>query len=95
MHVSFHHIAAAPATSADGDGSINVSYLGRISNTMVNNAPESVLKTVAKGNIIKNRYGFVVPQLASYFLPIGELNRYNMHVYEAKINKNVEHHELS
>lgn len=71
MYVTSFRWIATPATAENAVRS-NKSYLSSFSNMFVKNAPESVLNTVAKGNVIKNQYGYVVPQLASYFLPIGE-----------------------
>lgn len=45
---------------------------GGLKNTIINNSPDVVLKIFATGNVIKDRYGHLIPQLASYFLPVGK-----------------------
>jgi len=45
---------------------------GGLKNTIINNSPDVVLKSLATGSIIKDRYGHLIPQLASYFLPVGK-----------------------
>lgn len=45
---------------------------GGLKDTIINNSPNIVLKTIAAGTVIKDRYSHLIPQLASYFLPVGK-----------------------
>lgn len=39
---------------------------------VLNNTPNPVLKILATGNVLKNQFGHLIPQLAAYFLPVGK-----------------------
>ncbi|XP_001943513.2 uncharacterized protein LOC100166739 [Acyrthosiphon pisum] len=57
--------------SAPSTGNNDSPTSGGLKNTIINNSPDVVLKLFATGSVIKDRYGHLIPQLASYFLPVG------------------------